>query len=183
MNEAAIARNYAEALFALAREQNQVERAREDLQAAQKALESCPDVWPLLDYPEALERDKRAVVADLLSFAWEPVRNLVALLVLRRRRALLGQVVAHFERAYEEQEGILPVEVTAAQQPTQPQLERLREILERKTGKHVQVQVHVDPGVIAGMLVRMRDRAIDGTAQGALQRLRAQLWELELRRA
>jgi F-type H+-transporting ATPase subunit delta len=183
VNEARIARSYAEALFALSKDAGQVQRARDDLLAAQRALESRPDAWPLLDYPEIPRREKAAAIDSLLPFAWEPVRRLILLLVLRQRRRMLPQMVSYFERAYEDWQGILPVEVTAAQQPDQPQVARLREILERKTGKQVRLQVRLDPGVLAGMMVKMRDRAIDGTAQGALERLRAHLAELELRSA
>jgi len=41
----------------------------------------------------------------------------------------------------------------------------------------------VDPAVLAGMTIMMRDRVIDGTARGTLDRLRAHLAELELRSA
>jgi F-type H+-transporting ATPase subunit delta len=184
VNELRLARRYAEALFAEAKEQGAIEEALQDLELAGRALAAAPQALPVLDHPEIPPRDKRRLVADILrDVRWEPSRDFVALLIVRGRRELLTAITGDFRSLVERDAGILSVEVTAAVAPTQDQVARLVRALARRTGNTIKLDVAVDPEVLAGMVIRMGDRTIDGTARGRLQEMRSHLVELEMRRS
>lgn len=183
MNGLRIAKRYAEALFSMAKEGGRTQDAMDDLVLASQALEAVPWAARILDHPEISQRDKRRLVERVLGgVRWERSRHLVALLVARGHRALLPDVVEQFRGLLEREQGVLPVEVTAAVALSEEQITRLRRALARMTGKSIKMEVAVNPEVLAGLLVRMRDRTIDGTALGRLEEMRSHLAELEARR-
>ena len=55
------------------------------------------------------------------------------------------------------------------------QTERLRQSLNRATGKDVEVKVVVDPSVLGGIMARVGDLVIDGSVRHRLEQLREQI--------
>ena len=58
---------------------------------------------------------------------------------------------------------------------TPEQIDRLREALNRATGKDVEVKVIVDPSVLGGIVARVGDTVIDGTVRHRLEQLKEQI--------
>jgi F-type H+-transporting ATPase subunit delta len=71
--------------------------------------------------------------------------------------------------------GITPALVTSATELPAQDLRALEERLERLTGGKVDLELKVDPSLIAGVSVRVGDRLIDGSVRGRLERLRDQV--------
>jgi len=65
--------------------------------------------------------------------------------------------------------------VRSATELTPDQIERLREALNRATGKDVEVKVVVDPSVLGGVVSRVGDLVIDGSVRHRLEQLREQM--------
>ena len=65
--------------------------------------------------------------------------------------------------------------VRSAAPLSQAQTERLSAILTRTYGKPVTVHVEVDPELLSGLVVRVGDEVIDGTAAGRLAAVRKNL--------
>jgi F-type H+-transporting ATPase subunit delta len=65
--------------------------------------------------------------------------------------------------------------VRSAIELTPEQAERLREALNRATGKDVEVKVVVDPSVLGGVVARVGDLVIDGSVRHRLEQLREQI--------
>jgi F-type H+-transporting ATPase subunit delta len=65
--------------------------------------------------------------------------------------------------------------VTAAAPLTAAQEKRLADALARIYGRAVSVQVEVDPEQLGGLVIRVGDEVIDGSAAGRLDDLRRRL--------
>jgi F-type H+-transporting ATPase subunit delta len=48
-------------------------------------------------------------------------------------------------------------------------------LLTERIGRETRVNVHIDPAIIGGIIVRQGDRVTDGSVRRRLQELRAQL--------
>ena len=66
-------------------------------------------------------------------------------------------------------------EVRTAMALTPEQIERLREALNRATGKEVEVKVVIDPSVLGGVVARVGDVVIDGSVRHRLEQLKEQI--------
>ena len=67
---------------------------------------------------------------------------------------------------------VVPVEVISADSLSEVDIERLKEVLSSFLDRPVRLELHVDPSLIGGAVVRFGDHLIDGSLKGQLARLR-----------
>jgi F-type H+-transporting ATPase subunit delta len=97
------------------------------------------------------------------------------ILAKKRALALLPRIQQEFETAADEQEGLQYVEVRTAVPIDDATQEGIAQGLRGFLGKDVRLAARVDPAVLGGMVLRIGDRVIDGSARGRLQALRHSL--------
>jgi F-type H+-transporting ATPase subunit delta len=168
-------RRYAEAAFEIALRDGTLGAWHSDLGRCDRAFGD-PRVAhvardPALPMQARLEVIERVGGAPLSG----PVRNLILLLLQRRRIEFLPRVVAEFQRLVDRRDGVTRASVTAAAALTGDERGALRERLSRMTGGEVVMTETIDPDLLGGVVVRLGDRMIDGSVRGRLQRLRSQL--------
>jgi F-type H+-transporting ATPase subunit delta len=166
-------RRYAEAAFQLATRDDSIETWRSELELAAAATDGqLMDVLanPALPLDERLDAANR-VLADLS----QSVRNLVFLLVRRRRIEQLPRVVAEFIRLDDRRQEITHATATSAAPLTDIERKALTARLEQMTGGRIALETDVDASLLGGLVVRVGDRLIDGSVRGRLERLRNQL--------
>jgi F-type H+-transporting ATPase subunit delta len=169
-----IARRYAEAYFALARESGRIAEWREELLRAQDALRN-DEVAAALVNPRLALADRSNLALNLLDGLREPVRNLVRLLIERRRIHLLGDVLSEFDRLADAASGVVRAEVRTATPVTGELRARITSGLIARLGRPVEVEVLEDPSIIGGLVVRVGDRVIDTSIRTQLQQLQTAL--------
>ena len=176
MREESVARRYAAALFAQAREKDAIVSVRDDMKLALDTVQSTPTFVALLDQPLVTEQRKKEALAMALGGKVQPLTlNLLNLLVDKRRAGVLPQVYEEYERLVRSFQNIaLATAVTAVPLDTAQQA-ALERSLEARTGKDIELKTEVDPAVMGGVLVRIGDTVLDGTVRGKLERLREQL--------
>ncbi len=101
--------------------------------------------------------------------------NLIQLMLRRGRIEDLPHVAAEFRRLDNAQKGITIATATSAAPLSGDELKALTQRLEAFTGGQVELDVHVDPSLLGGLVVQVGDRLIDGSVRGRLERLRNQL--------
>ncbi len=70
----------------------------------------------------------------------------------------------------EELEGIERVEVVVPSSLSGTQKELLKVVLERQTGKKIELEEKVDPAVLGGMVVKLGSTVYDGSVRTQLSR-------------
>lgn len=169
------ARRYAEAAFGVAMRDGTLDSWRAELDLAggivgdERSLE-------VLANP-AIPADRRAtVLSELLGKrVSQPVQNLIQLMLRRGRIEDLPRVAAEFRRLDDDRQGIIHATATSALELTPDEVRALTAKLEQSTGGRIALDVHVDPSLLGGLIVRVGDSLIDGSVQGRLERLRTQL--------
>lgn len=170
-----IARPYAEAVFALAREQ-QALPAWSDMLALTAAVAGDGQMHRLAADPR-VSHDQLlslflAVCGDRLN---REGQNFVRTLVENRRLAVLPEIVEVFEELKNTAESRIEATVQSAFPMSPAQIQALEQGLTRKLTRAVTVKVTVDPALIGGTLVRAGDLVIDDSVRGRLERLAATL--------
>jgi F-type H+-transporting ATPase subunit delta len=166
-------RRYAEAAVQLATRDDSIETWRRELELAAAVTDGqLMDVLanPALPLDERLDAANR-VLADLS----QSVRNLVFLLVRRRRIEQLPRVVAEFIRLDDRRQEITHATATSAAPLTDIERKALTARLEQMTGGRIALETDIDTSLLGGLVVRVGDRLIDGSVRGRLERLRNQL--------
>ena len=171
----ATGRRYAEAAFQVALAEDQLDQWQADLRLAAEMLGS-PEVVPVVDSP-AVPLDRRLAVTDaLLAERISPAAlRLVRLLVQRGRVSALPRVSEEFTRQLNTHRGVVMATVTSAVPLTDDETASIRSRVEAMTGATVELTGKVDPDLIGGLTIQVRDRLLDASIRGRLERLRDQL--------
>lgn len=170
-----LARPYAEAVFEVARAQNQLKRWSEML-AFIAAVAADERMRRIADDPRV---NRARFLALFLGVCDQQVdeygANFVRLLVDNRRLALLPEIVTQFEALKAEAEARVEATVVSAFALETAQLQHIGEALRRKLGREVTLTTQVDQALLGGVVIRAGDLVIDGSVRGRLQELAAHL--------
>lgn len=168
---ATLARPYANALFDVAKSEKALEQWSRML-AYLAAVAEADKVRQLLDSPELASEVKAQRLIDLCGEELsDRAKSAVRLLARNKRLGLIGEIREQFEVRKAEEERILEVEVISAFDLTAEQSNKLREALQRKFEREVNVTGRVDPNVLGGAIIRAGDTVIDGSIRGRLDKL------------
>jgi F-type H+-transporting ATPase subunit delta len=170
----AIARRYADAYFDLALEAKQVTRWRDELAAASDGLAQ-QSVVRALDNPQLSPAERVRLGLQLLEGASPQVRNLVRLLIERRRVRILPELLARFDERADREAGVVRAHVTTAVAVDAQIRNAIERALSQRFGTDVQTEVDEDPAILGGLVVRVGDRVIDDSLRTHLQQLQAAL--------
>src|SRR2546425_7868879 len=174
MRSSAAARRYARALFALADETGAVARVRGELAGMARLFESDPALRNALFRPLHPVAERRAVLRSLcerLSLT-ATVRNFFAYSIDQRRLVDFDAIRAEFEQLADAAAGLVKARVTAAAPLGDGPRERLQSALAARTGRRVELEVSVDPGLIGGAVATVGNVVFDGSLRTQLHQLR-----------
>ena len=167
-------RRYADAAFEIALRDGTVETWRKELDSAAE-VSAETELGRVLANP-AIPLDERVKVAEkVFASISGPTRNLILLLVRRRRIEQLPRVAAEFRRLDDQRNGLTHATATSAAPLGADEIQAITARLEELTGGKVALETAVDPSLLGGVVVRVGDRLLDGSVRGRLERLRNQL--------
>jgi F-type H+-transporting ATPase subunit delta len=173
--KSATARRYAEAVFELAVESNQVDSWRTDLETLASYFGN-KRLQFVLREPKIPGERKDQIVRDLLADKLHPeALNLAFLLVERDLVDHAPAIYAEFEKRYNDYKGQAIAEVTTAIPLDEDLRKQVRGELEQMTGKRIILQERVDPSILGGAIARIGDTLIDGSLKWRFALLRNQI--------
>jgi F-type H+-transporting ATPase subunit delta len=169
------ARRYAEAAFEVAVRDGELDGWRDDLALAADIL-GRPEVAPVVASPAVPLAQRLGVVSQLLEPRVRPgALRLVSLLVSRGRVRILPRVAEDFVRQLNAHRGVVMATVTSAVPLTADETAAIRSRVEAMAAAAVELRTEVDPGLLGGITIQVRDQLLDASIRGRLERLRDQL--------
>ena len=176
MRDATIARNYAEALLALARKSDDLQGWGRMIDDVANAIDRDDRLRRFLEAPQISSDEKNAV----LSKAYEDRAPRLFLrflqrLVKNRRQMLIPDIANEYRDLVDEVEGRVHAQVTLATEPDAEQRASIARQLTHTLGKPVVPQVRVNPNILGGIIVRVGDRVMDGSIRRRLGILRGRM--------
>lgn len=175
MLKGAIARRYAGALFELARKQNTIDRTLDDVQGIAQVFRNRKLAY-LLSEPRIPAKRKENVLREALASKVQPISlNLTLLVIQRELTPLMPAIASEYEQLVLDYRNQAVAEVTTAAQLDEPQSVRVKQTLERMTGKNILMQTRIDPEILGGIVARVEDQVIDSSVRYRLQALQRQL--------
>jgi F-type H+-transporting ATPase subunit delta len=172
----AAARRYAQAVFDLARDNKTLDKWLSDLQTLNR-LFGTPAAVRVLEDPDLKESDQQRILGEQLpdNAVGDLARNLLLLLVKRKRLALLPRILEAYQELYNKEKGIVIAQVTSAIPLDEAHRKRVAEELSKVTGKSVQLDLRQDPSILGGLVARIGDELIDASVATRLADLSERL--------
>ena len=173
-----VARNYAEALLALARKAGDVPGWGRMMQEVADAVANDAQLRTFLESPRVPAERKNAALGRAFQDRYPRllVRFLQALISKGRQRQI-GAVAREYAALVDEAAGRVHAQVTLARAPSDDERAAIGAALSRRLGLEVVPHVAVRPEILGGVVVRIGDRVMDGSVRRKMGRLRQQLTE------
>jgi F-type H+-transporting ATPase subunit delta len=173
----AVARRYARALFALAREEGRIEELRRELDGLGELLAGSAELRhailrPLL--PGAARRRLLRALCERLG-ASDTLRRFCSFLVDQRRVIELEAIRVAYAALADEAAGRMRARVVSASPLSDAQRERLRRALAARTGCELELEVVTDETLLGGAVASVGGVVFDGSLRTQLEQLRASL--------
>ena len=176
MRDATIARNYAEALLALARRANDLDGWGAYIAAVSDAIQRDERLRNFLAAPQVSAAAKNGVVEKAFKGQLPPMMvRFLTKLVDNRRQTLVPEIAVEYANLFDAATGRVHAQVTVARETGEAERATIAAHLSKSLGKTVVPHVHVNPAILGGVIVRVGDRVMDGSVSKRLATLRSRL--------
>ncbi|MEG0069750.1 ATP synthase F1 subunit delta [Cetobacterium sp.] len=165
-----IGKRYAEAIYSVAEEKNEVKSVYEVLNSVMELYKNDVDFRNFITHPLIKENEKKETLKKIFSDSDEGIEVLFYILE-KGRIAQIREIVAEYVKIDYLKNQILDVEATFAVELTNEQKEKLSKNLEIKTGKKIKLVVNVDKTLIGGGIIKIGDEITDGSIRRQLETL------------
>ncbi|MBV6520683.1 MAG: ATP synthase subunit delta [Gemmatimonadaceae bacterium] len=176
MRDTTIARNYAEALMALAQQARDLDGWGASFNRVADAVQTEPRLRNFLAAPQVAAAEKNAVLEKAFaSVLPHTMLRFLQKLVLNRRQMLIPEIAVEYGNLVDQTAGRLHAQVTVAREVTDSDRSTMAAHLGRTTGKTVVPHIHVNPAILGGVIVRIGDHVMDGSVRKRLSSLRSRM--------
>jgi F-type H+-transporting ATPase subunit delta len=166
-----IARPYAQATLALAKEQNALQQWSEMLQFA-SAVAADEEMAALIDSPKLSSEQLAGLFLDICGDKLnEHGKNMIRVLAENDRLDVLAEITELFEIERAQSEGTVEAQVVSAVELSDAQKSGITESLKKRLGRDVTLNCSVDAAIVGGAIIRAGDVVIDGSVTGKLEKL------------
>ncbi len=170
-----IATVYARSLFEVAREQGDLDAVREQLGQFAEAVDENRDLQVFFFSPYFSTEEKKDGLAAMLDDADPALTNFLELLLEKHRMPALFRIRRQLDALWEEENRLLPVQVTSATKLDKGTLAEIGEQIGKQTGRRVELTSRVEPNILGGLIVQVGNSILDASIANRLEQLRKQV--------
>lgn len=168
------AKRYAQAIFEIALERQEIDKWQTDLQKM-AGLNKDAVLLTLLASPKLTFRDKTGLIDERLAGIGPLARNLAYLLAEKNKVSWISHIAAAYQHLVDDYNGIQHAVVTTAVPMENAEKALLESSLKSLTGKNIMIETEVDPSIIGGMVARIDGQLLDGSVRTKLAALKKEL--------
>ena len=178
-----VSKTYGDALFDVAIESGKLDVFLEEAKMVKTLFAENEDMVKLMNHPQVTKEEKvefletcfsEKVTAELL--------GTMRLMILKDRAADMGVVLDYFIAKVKEYKNIGLATVKVAMPLTDEQKEKIRQrLLETTSYVEVEITYEVDPSLIGGMVIRIKDRVVDSSIKTKIANLSRELSNIQLK--
>jgi F-type H+-transporting ATPase subunit delta len=167
-----IARVYAEALFDVAKEKDQLDQVREELGQFADAIAENREMQVFFFSPYFSSAEKRQGIERAVSGADDEFVNFLALLAEKHRMPLIFRIRRQFDELWKLENRKLDVTVTSAVELDPKVVEEIGAAIEKQTEQGVELNSKVDDRILGGIVLQVGNMVLDASIRNRLDKLR-----------
>ncbi|MBO4898178.1 MAG: F0F1 ATP synthase subunit delta [Clostridia bacterium] len=172
-----ICKEYAAALFDLAKEGGKEEKYLSELICIEKVFSENEDYLKVLRLPNVSLEEKESLLESAFSSADKYVLNFIKLLNKNHVLESLPDICEEYRKEFDSEHGLLRALAVSAVELTEGEREKIKAKLQSITGKEIVLDTKVDESILGGVILRYDDKEIDGSIKARLRKMRAELKE------
>jgi F-type H+-transporting ATPase subunit delta len=170
-----IARVYADALFDVAIDRDELDEIHDQLGQFADAMNSSNDMRVFFFSPYFSSEDKREAIGSAVSGASDELVNFLELLAEKHRMPAIFRIRDRFDELWAKAKKRLEVTLTSAVELDDKVVEQVREEVERQTEREIDVETQVDPDILGGLVLQVGNMVLDASLRAKLEKLRKEV--------
>jgi F-type H+-transporting ATPase subunit delta len=170
-----IAAVYARSLFEVAKEQDKLDAVRDQLGEFADALSETRELQVFFFSPYFSTQEKEDGLERAVTDTDPVIVNFLKLLIEKHRMPVLFRIRAEYDRLWEEENKLLPVEITSAIELDKDIVKQLGDRISEQTGRKVELSSRVEPDILGGIVVQVGNAVLDASIRNRLDQLRRQV--------
>ena len=170
-----IAEVYARALFEVAMERNELDEIRDELAQFAGALNDNRDAAIFFFSPYFSSDEKKDGLHRMVSGADPAFMNFLEALIERHRMPAIFRIASRFEKMWDDEKQLLPVQVTSAVALDEATVKSIGDRIGEQTGNTIELTTSVDPEILGGIVLRVGNFILDASIRNRLEQLRKQV--------
>jgi F-type H+-transporting ATPase subunit delta len=175
-----VAEVYARALFEVASERGVLDTVRDQLAQFVDALSADRQLEMFFVSPYFSTSEKCDGLARMVEGAEETFMSFLETLVERQRMSEVFHIRARYEKLWDTEMNLLPVQVTSAVSLDEATVRSIGERIGSSTGSTIQLTTVVDPDTLGGIVLRVGNVILDASIRNKLNQLRKEVAQARL---
>jgi len=171
-----IANRYAVAFMGLAEKQDMFDKFDMDLVLVKETVNLNNDLKDFLEHPLIQSNDKKEVIDSIFrEHVSVYTLNLIKLLIDKNRILILTLLADHYKALLKKKRNISTAQIITAIEIDEDTKNRVKEKLEKVFNQSIEIETAVDKEIIAGMIVKVGDKIIDGSIKTKFENMKKQV--------
>ena len=169
-----VASNYGQAMYDLARDENQSQAILEQLEALRVCFQDQPDFIRLLCAPNIPKEERVQLLDTSFRGKLHPyVLNFLKLLTEKGYMKHFSDCCKMYRQQFNKDNGIVPVTAFTAVPLSEELRAKLCAKLSTVTGKTIELDCRIDPETLGGVRLDFDGKQVDGTVRRRLEDIRS----------
>ena len=176
MNESKISVRYAKALFSLVKEENTLEKHKQDMELLYQCIREVPELQYVIQSPVIKSSEKIRVFGEIFRESMSPLSlSFIRLVLENRREEGLEGIARYFLTLIRAEQGIRSADLTTAKPVDDALRQSISALIAKKFNTKVDLHEAVDPAIIGGYELKDGDQQIEASIASKLKRIKREL--------
>ena len=175
-----VASRYAQAIFDLVLESNEVAKLETDVESLARALEDSQELRDLISSPMYTRDEQKGAIVAIGNKMKLLVNltNTLALMASKRRLFVLDSFLRQLEVLIAEHKGEITADVVTAKSLTKAQSDKIAKAIKDRVCKEIKINASVDESIIGGIVIKVGSKMIDTSIRSKLNSLQTVMKEV-----
>lgn len=181
MKGESIAGHYSQALLEIAQKKEKLDEYFDELKYVKENLLTFEQLSHVIRNPGVAAHIKKEILRDLFENRISPdVLHFIFLMIDKNRELYLEKTIDRYMEKVFELKDIIRAEVVMSISPPMDFVEKIRNKISESTGKQVDLTLGSDPKLIGGFQIIIKDRIIDYSIRGQLEKIKQELHRIPM---
>ena len=170
-----ITSRYAEAIFSIKRDQNQLEEAQVEIKELIKVLKQNPDFVFVLNSSYKEFQEKEDIIDKVFKGVDQDIINLIKIVTKNHRSMYLVEILERTNSLINDERGVLEGLVYSTEPLKEEELQKLNAAISKVEKRPTDLKNIIDPNLIGGVKVVINDHIYDGSIKHHLENMKLTL--------
>jgi len=172
-----VANRYSEALFEVAKEENKLEKVVNDLSLFNDIFQTNKEFKIVMETSAVSKEEKKEIIEDIAKKGnFDKItENFLKLLIDKSKIKFIPTIFEVFNKKYRDFIGIADYEIVSAIELDTKIINNIKQKLEEKTGKKIEIKNKVDEEIIGGIIIKTEGLIYDGSLKSHLLKIKEKI--------